>query len=606
MNNKDNNEVMQYIQTLMEESFWGKTSSKDSLKENLQSEVSEFLWAFQHDDIENAKEEASDVFMIMLCILYQLKKDDGEEYVDNILRGVIEKLTRRYGHLYDDSAVFIPPEKELDKWKDSKKIENIRNYMFCDNDSCYYYGDMGDENIVYSNGKFICKGCKKQIRPSKQNVFFLSKKDRKKFFELFATMICKYASGSQNVFLEMQEKYSYLIRCLAKEIDEDKVKERIFCKYINQKYSVDTDIVDDFCKEILILYKTMSKTVEDYYSAIRMGLRDVLEKYDEKDKKNIKLQLGKKTMDVVKRVDTVCRFSSRNWDNQLVNKYLMSYKKSGKDRILEAQIIIHYKGEETKDLTIEISNMYNCVVGCRFCASAALPETVEYLDPIDYVRQINTCVKESGINPDEFKNFFVSFAGIGEPSVVVDNISQGMEMIRDLYPHVKFNIASFGLNLKAFDTLEEEDLPIRTIQIPYYSGNYDTLKGIVENLPRDYSFEAVFSRAMRYQAKHKECRIKVNYLVMKGKNDNKEEMDTLIKLIKNYDTDYSNFSVKVSFLNYTRPGAENDFVSPGKEALLQISEYLSENSVPNYVFGSFANYGTGCGQLAQGHISLEN
>lgn len=604
--NNDNREVMKYIQTLMEDSFWGKSSSKDSLKANLLNEIEEFLFACKYDDIENAKEEASDVFMIMLCSLYHIRKPEGEDYIDDIMRCVIDKLTRRYGHLFDDSQEVLSPEKELDKWRDGKEIENIRNYMFCNNDKCSCYGVMGDTNIVYSNGKFICNSCNKWIRPSKKNVYFWRKKNRKKYFELFAAMICEYASGSQNVFLKIQEKYGYLVQCLAKEIDDDKEKEQIFCEYISQKYSVDSDIVENFCKEILRMYKTMKKTVEDYYLAVQTGSRDILEKYDENDRNYIKMQLGKKTMDVVKRVDNVARFSSRNWDNQLVNKFLMSYKKNGKDRILEAQVIIHYKGEETRDLTIEISNMYNCVVGCRFCASAALPETVEYLDPIDYVRQINTCVKESGINPEEFENFFVSFAGIGEPSVVIENISQGMEIIRDLYPHVKFNIASLGFNLKAFDKLEEDDLPIRTIQIPYYSGDYYTLKSIVENLPQDYSFEKVFSRVVKYQSRHKKCRIKVNYLVMKDKNDNKDEMDTLINLVKKYVSSYEDFSVKVSFLNYTRPGAENDFVSPGKEALFRISQYFSDNSVPNYVFGSFENYGTGCGQLAQGHISLED
>ena len=602
----DNREVMQYIQILMEESFWGISSSKDSLKANLLSEVKEFLFACQHDNIENAKEEASDVFMIVLCLLYQIKKTEGENYVDDIMRGVIDKLTRRYGHLFDDSLEVLTPEKELNKWKGSKEIENIRNYMFCNYDKCSFYGVMGDTNIMHSNEVYICNGCGKRIRPSKKNVFFWNKKDRKKYFELFAIMIREYASGSKDVFLEMQEQYEYLIQCLAKEIDEVKEKEQIFCKYISQKYSVDSDVVHNFCKEIAAMHKSMSKTIEDYYAAVRAGLRDVLEKYDEKDRDNIIMQLSKKTMDVVKRVDSVARFSSKSWDNQLVNKFLMSYKKGAKDRILEAQAIIHYKGEETKDLTIEISNMYNCVVGCRFCASAALPETVECLNPIDYVRQINTCVNESGINPEEFENFYVSFAGIGEPSVVIENIIQGMQMIRDLYPHVKFNIASLGFNLKAFDKLEEEDLPIRTIQVPYYSGDYYNLQGIVENLPQDYSFEKVFSRVLKCQSKHKECRIKVNYLVMKDKNDNKDEMDTIIKLVKKYVSNYETFSLKVSFLNYTRPGAENDYVSPGKEALFKISQYFDDNSVPNYVFGSFENYGTGCGQLAQGHISLED
>lgn len=600
-----NNEVMNSIQILMDESFWGQSSSKDSLRANLLSEVEEFIQACQHDDIENAKEEASDVIMIMLCYLYHLKKKESKICVDELMQGVIDKLHRRYGHLYDDSDNDFLPEEELAKWQENKQIENIRHYMFCDNDSCNMYGAMGDSNIDYFNGNFCCNVCGKRIKPSKRNVFFWRKRDRKKYFEILASLICEYASGSQSVFQETKEKNELLITYLAKEIDNDRFRESVFCNYMSQKYCIKYDIVEKFCKEIRNMKVNMGNVIDDYYLAIRAGGCDVFEQYSEDDKKNIRMQLCKKTMDVIRRVDNVTRFTSRSWDNQLVNKFLMSYKKSGKERILEAQVIIHYKGEETKDLTIEISNMYNCVVGCRFCASAALPETVEYLDPIDYVRQINTCVNESGVNPNEFDNFYVSFAGIGEPSVVIDRILQGMEMIRDMYSHVMFNIASFGLNINAFELLKEHNLPIRTLQIPYYSGNYEILSGIVEYLPEGYSFERVLRAVLEYQSINADCRIKVNYLVMKDRNDRKSEMDTLIQLIKTNVSDYSNFSVKVSFLNYTRPGAENDFVSPGKEALLDISKYLYENGISNYVFGSFMNYGTGCGQLAQGHISSE-
>jgi hypothetical protein len=62
----------------------------------------------------------------------------------------------------------------------------------------------------------------------------------------------------------------------------------------------------------------------------------------------------------------------------------------------------------------------------------------------------------------------VSFAGIGEPSLVAEDIVSGAQLIQRLYPHVQFNIATSGVRTVAFEIWKRAELPLRTIQLPFY------------------------------------------------------------------------------------------------------------------------------------------
>lgn len=65
-------------------------------------------------------------------------------------------------------------------------------------------------------------------------------------------------------------------------------------------------------------------------------------------------------------------YNSRNWNKESIDRYLLKYDDK---RIIESMTIIHLLDDVPKDLTVEISSMYNCIVGCRFCASGSLKET---------------------------------------------------------------------------------------------------------------------------------------------------------------------------------------------------------------------------------------
>ena len=264
------------------------------------------------------------------------------------------------------------------------------------------------------------------------------------------------------------------------------------------------------------------------------------------------------------------------------------------------QIINSFSKE--MDLTVEISNMYNCVVGCRFCASGSLPESSIFLTSEDYLKQVEICLKESNKNPKNYNKFYVSFEGIGEPSLVKEEIAKGIELIRKKYDNVQVNIATMGFDSTCFEYWGNMNLPIRTLQLPYYSCNLKKLKFIVQNLPKDYNLIKNIKEAIKYKNNHKICRVKINFVVIHNINDSNEDVKELIDYLSDFKKD---IIIKVSFLNYTKKCSEYKLFSPKMEDMLKILEKLKKAQYDCYLFGTDVNIELGCGQLVQNYISKD-
>lgn len=598
-----NQNVWEAIKILMEESFWGKNSSYDSLKKNLNNEIDEFIQGYKNKDVANSIEEAADVMMIMFCILYKISGTYDKFFVDEIMKAIVEKLKRRYRHLYEDK-LHLEESQEAEKWKSVKDFENIANYMLCDNKTCKYCGKIGGANIRIEGREFYCSGCDRQIKISKRTVLFYNKSKRKKYVQIVVDSILEYVKGNVKAPETLKIDNPQIFDYFCNDILNSKYDlKEYFISYICEKYKIQREEVLQYCQVALKNYNVPIDGLSWYFQEIQNGKYSIFQGMTNEEIKKMKNKLSNVTMDIEKKIEKVIEYKARSWNNQLVHKYLLNYKKGGIDRIIECMTIIHYKDEKIRDLTVEISNMYNCVVGCRFCASGALPETTCFLDAMDYVRQLNTCLNESGINPNEFENFYVSFAGIGEPSVVYKTVAEGMVMIRDLYPKVRFNIATFGFDMNCFSYWKNLNLPIRTLQIPFYSDKTEKLEYIVKNLPKSYDFKAIVDHAMDYKDKYQDCRVKINYIAMKDINDEDDDIEHMCNYLEPFK---KKVDVKISYLNYTKPGDENNIVSPGSERLNEIKDYLDSKGFNSYIFGTDINTELGCGQLAQNHISTED
>lgn len=301
--------------------------------------------------------------------------------------------------------------------------------------------------------------------------------------------------------------------------------------------------------------------------------------------------------EVVEKISKNIDYNSRNWNKERINRYLLKYDDK---RIIESMTIIHLQDDVPKDLTIEISNMYNCIVGCRFCASGSLPETKIFLSAKDYLKQVETCLEESNEDPNDYPNFYIAFTGIGEPSLVKEEIAEGINLIRKKYKNVQINIATTGFDSSCFEYWNNKDLPIRTLQLPYYSCDLEKLRYIIQNLPKNYNLIENISKAIKYKSNHSICRVKVNFVVIKGINDSDEDIDKMINYLSEFKDD---IIIKVSFLNYTKKCKENNLFSPNSKDMLKILNKLNSTGYKCYLFGTENNTELGCGQLVQNYIS---
>ena len=306
-----------------------------------------------------------------------------------------------------------------------------------------------------------------------------------------------------------------------------------------------------------------------------------------------------KNFEVVEKISKNIDFNSKNWNKEKIDKYLLKYDDK---RIIESMVIIHLKDDSPKDLTIEISSMYNCVVGCIFCASGSLPESKVFLTAEDYLKQVETCLEESNLNPNDYPNFYISFAGIGEPSLVKEEVAKGIDLIKEKYNNVQINIATTGFDNSCFDYWNKMNLPIRTLQLSCYAFDSEKIKHIIKNIPKNYNLIDNIKNAIKYKKKHNICRVKINYVVLKDLNDSDEDINNMINYLSKYKND---IIIKISFLNYTKKCKENNLLSPNIEDMLKIQKTLKSAGFNCYLFGTKNNTELGCGQLVQNHISDE-
>lgn len=304
--------------------------------------------------------------------------------------------------------------------------------------------------------------------------------------------------------------------------------------------------------------------------------------------------------EVVEKISRIIDYNSRSWNKEKIDRYLLKYDNK---RIIECMTIVHLKDTIPVDLTIEVSNMYNCIVGCNFCASGSLPERTFFLTAEDYMKQVETCLANSNENPNNYPNFYIAFTGIGEPSIVKEEIAKGINIIKEKYENVQVNIATTAFDNTCFEYWDSMNLPIRTLQLPYYSCDYNKLKYIIKNLPPNYDLTENITKAIRYKNNHKDCRIKVNFVVINDINNSDDEVSKMLEYLNEFKND---IIVKISFLNYTKKCQENNLSSPNDARMLEIVNKVKSEGFECYLFGTKNNTELGCGQLVQNYISKDS
>lgn len=100
---------------------WDRKQTHESLKECLTEEAGEVLAAIDNQDDENLCEELGDL-LLQVVMHAQIAAEENRFTIEDVVRGVNEKMIRRHPHVFGDEKV-ESVEEGLNLWEQIKRQE---------------------------------------------------------------------------------------------------------------------------------------------------------------------------------------------------------------------------------------------------------------------------------------------------------------------------------------------------------------------------------------------------------------------------------------------------------------------------------------------------
>ena len=101
---------------------WDREQTHRSITKNMVEEVYEAVEAIEADDTAHLVEELGDV-LEQVVLHAQIAADDGAFTIDDVVRGLNEKLVRRHPHVFGEHAAASDGGEVVDIWDDVKAAE---------------------------------------------------------------------------------------------------------------------------------------------------------------------------------------------------------------------------------------------------------------------------------------------------------------------------------------------------------------------------------------------------------------------------------------------------------------------------------------------------
>jgi len=126
------NELIETIRILRSEQGckWDKEQTHQSLKSNMLEEAYEAVDAMDNNDMKHLKEELGDV--LLQVVLHAQIADEAKDFdIDDVAKGINEKLIRRHPHVFGDVEV-SSTEEILQNWEEIKQQEKSHRTSIMD------------------------------------------------------------------------------------------------------------------------------------------------------------------------------------------------------------------------------------------------------------------------------------------------------------------------------------------------------------------------------------------------------------------------------------------------------------------------------------------
>ena len=101
---------------------WDREQTHRSITKHLVEEAYEAVEAIEADDREHLVEELGDV-LEQVVLHAQIAADEGAFTIDDVVRGLNEKLVRRHPHVFGEHAAAGDGGEVQDIWDDVKAVE---------------------------------------------------------------------------------------------------------------------------------------------------------------------------------------------------------------------------------------------------------------------------------------------------------------------------------------------------------------------------------------------------------------------------------------------------------------------------------------------------
>ena len=176
--------------------------------------------------------------------------------------------------------------------------------------------------------------------------------------------------------------------------------------------------------------------------------------------------------------------------------------------------------------TVCVSSQVGCKMGCKFCASTGI-EFIRNLTAGEIVEQILGVERDQNIKISN-----IVFMGIGEPLDNFDNVMNAIKIVN--YPkglgigarHI--SISTCGIVPKIY---EMADMDMQsTLSISLHQATNEKRSSMMP-INNRYNIDELM-KACKYYIEKTNKRISFEYALAKDNNDNKEDADELVKLLK--------------------------------------------------------------------------
>ncbi len=208
-------------------------------------------------------------------------------------------------------------------------------------------------------------------------------------------------------------------------------------------------------------------------------------------------------------------------------------------------------GKQSSRKTICVSSQVGCAYGCKFCASG-LAGFTRNLTAAEIVGQMIAVEKETG---DTINN--IVFMGMGEPLANTKNLIKALEIITS---HWGLNIGARSVTVStsglapAIRILAEFPVPIR-LAISLH-GATDDVRDLIMPVNKKWPIKDLFE-SRHFWKLHKKQKISLEYILIKGVNDDLEQATILAKRAKGINAKVNLIPYNtVDGLDWERPSEE--------------------------------------------------